>query len=66
MLLCQGMGSSFVDMVFASGGTIPIYHYSPIALFTLEALIAVNFTYLLAAFNFKGVFASFTDALQAK
>ena len=60
------MGSSFASIVFASGGTTPIYYYLPIDLFTLETLIAVNFTDLVAAFDFKGVFASFTDALQAK
>lgn len=48
------MDSSFVDMVFASGGTTPIYDYSPIPLFTLVALIAVNFKDLVAAFDFKG------------
>jgi hypothetical protein len=66
MLLYPGMGSSFLDMVFGSGVTTPIYYYSLIPLFTLVALIAVNFKDLVAAFDFKGIFASFTGTLQKK
>ncbi len=66
MLLYPGMGSSFVKMVFSSGVTTPIYYYSLIPLLTLMALIAVNFKELVAVFDFKGIFASFTGALQAK
>jgi hypothetical protein len=60
------MGSSFASIVFTSGGTTSIYHYSPIPLFTLEALTPVNFKDSVSAFDFKWVFASFTDTLQAK
>jgi hypothetical protein len=66
MLLNPEIGSGFVDTVFTSGCTTPIYHYSPILLFTLEALTPVNFKDSVSAFDFKGVFASFTDKLQAK
>ena len=66
MFLYPGMGSGFVGMVFASGITTPIYYYLLIPLFTLVALILVNFKGLVATFDFKGGFASFTDALQAK
>jgi hypothetical protein len=66
MLLYPGMGSSFLDMVFGSGVTTPIYYYSLIPLFTLVALIAVNFKDLVAAFDFKGIFASFTGTSQKK
>ena len=66
MFLYPGMDSSFVGMVFASGVTTPIYYYSLIPLFTLMALIAVNFKGLVAAFDFKGIFANFTGPSQAK
>jgi hypothetical protein len=66
MLLYPGMGSSFLNMVFGSGVTTPIYYYSLIPLFTLVALIAVNFKDLVAAFDFKGIFASFTGTSQKK
>jgi len=60
------MGSSFASIFFASGGTTPIYHLSPIPLFTLEALTAVNLKDSVSTFDFKGVFVSFTDKLKAK
>ncbi|HEX7482388.1 MAG TPA: hypothetical protein VF350_02850, partial [Candidatus Bathyarchaeia archaeon] len=66
MFLYPGMDSSFVGMVFASGVTTPIYYYSLIPLFTLLALIVLNFKGLVAAFDFKGIFASFTDPSRAK
>jgi hypothetical protein len=66
MLLYPGTGASFLDMVFGSGVTTPIYYYSLIPLFTLVALITVNFKDLVAAFDFKGIFASFTGKSQAK
>jgi hypothetical protein len=49
------MGSSLIDMVFASGVTTTIYYYSPIPLFNLVTLIAVNFKDLVVAFDFKEV-----------
>ena len=64
MLLYTGVGSNFVGMVFSSGITTPIYYYSLIPLFTLLALIVVNFKDLVATFDFKGVFASFTSKPQ--
>jgi hypothetical protein len=66
MFLYPGMGSGFVSMVFGSGITTPIYYYSLIPLFTLVALILVNFKGLVAAFDFKGVFDRFTGPSQAK
>jgi hypothetical protein len=66
MFLYPGMGSGFVSMVFGSGITTPIYYYSLIPLFTLVALILVNFKGLVAAFDFKGVFDRFTGSSQAK
>jgi hypothetical protein len=62
MLLYPGMGSGFIGMVFASGVTTPLYYYSLIPFFTLLSLIVVNFKELVAAFDYKGVFVSFTGA----
>lgn len=53
MLLYPGMGSGFISMIFGSGLTTPIYYYSYIPLFTLLALIVVNFKEFVAAFNHK-------------
>ncbi|MCL4429216.1 MAG: DUF2029 domain-containing protein [Chloroflexi bacterium] len=60
MLLYPGMGSGFVNMVFGSGLTTPLYYYALIPFLTLMALIAVNFKELVAAFDYKGIFAGFT------
>lgn len=60
MLLYPGMGSGFVNMVLGSGIATPLYYYSYIPFFSLLALIAVNFKELVAAFDYKGVFARFT------
>jgi hypothetical protein len=49
-------------MVFASGVTTPLYYYSLIPFFTLLSLIVVNFKELVAAFDYKEIFASFTGA----
>jgi len=62
MLLYPGMGSGFIGMVFASGVTTPLYYYSLIPFFTLLSLIVVNFKELVAAFDYKEIFASFTGA----
>jgi hypothetical protein len=42
MLLYPGMESNFVNMVFASAVTTPLYYYALIPLFTLLSLIIVN------------------------
>ena len=47
-------------MVFGSGITTPLYYYSLIPFLTLMALIVVNFKELVAAFDYKGIFADFT------
>jgi hypothetical protein len=60
MLLYPGMGSGFIGMVFGSGITTPLYYYSFIPFLTLMALIVVNFKELVAAFDYKGIFADFT------
>jgi hypothetical protein len=60
MLLYPGMGAGFVDMVFRSGITTPLYYYALIPFFTLLALIVVNFKELVAAFDYKGIFAEYT------
>jgi hypothetical protein len=62
MLLYPGMASNFVTMAFANAVTTPLYYYSFIPLLTLLALIAVNFKELVAAFDYRGVFADFTGA----
>jgi len=62
MLLYPGMGSNFISMVFASAVTTPLYYYALIPFCTLLSLIVVNFKELVAAFDYKGVFASFTGA----
>jgi hypothetical protein len=64
MLLYPGMGTGFVNMVFGSGITTPIYYYALIPFLTLIALIIANFKDLVAAFDYKGVFSSLTDAKQ--
>ncbi len=66
MLLYPGMDSGFVSMVFGSGITTPLYYYSFIPFLTLMALIVVNFKELVAAFDYRGVFADFTDAAKQR
>ena len=61
MLLYPGMGLGFVSMVFGSGITTPMYYYAFVPFLTLMALIVVNFKELVAAFDYKGIFADFTD-----
>jgi hypothetical protein len=62
MLLYPGMGSGFINTAFTSAVTTPLYYYSLIPLFTLMALIVVNFKELVATFDYKGFFADFTGA----
>jgi hypothetical protein len=62
MLLYPAMGTRFVSMVFAQAVTTPLYYYSLIPLITLLTLIVVNFKELVAAFDYKGIFANFTGA----
>jgi hypothetical protein len=68
MLIYPGMGSNFINMVFGSAFTTPLYYYSLIPLFTLLSLIIVNFKELAAALHYKRAFTSFTDSekLQEK
>jgi hypothetical protein len=66
MLLYPGMNSSFLGMVFASGVTTPLYYYSLIPFFTLMALIVVNFKEVVAAFDYKGIFAGFTGVQKSQ
>jgi hypothetical protein len=51
MLLYPGMGSSFTSMVFSSAINTPLYYYSLIPLFTLLALIIVNYREIGTAFD---------------
>jgi hypothetical protein len=62
MLLYPGIGSGFLGMVFKSGITTPLYYYSLIPFFPLMALIGVNFKEVVAALDYKGIFADFTGA----
>jgi hypothetical protein len=62
MLLYPGLGSNFVNMVLRSAVTTPLYYYSLIPFFTLLALIIVNVKELVAAFDYYGVFSSYTGA----
>ena len=62
MLLYPGMASNFVNMVFVSGVTTPLYYYSLIPLLTLGALMCVNIKELVAAFDFLGRAEKFTGA----
>jgi hypothetical protein len=66
MLLYPDMGAGFTSMVFNSGINTPLYYYSLIPFFTLLALIAVNFKELVAAFDYKGIFADFTGAAKRR
>jgi hypothetical protein len=65
MLLYPGLGSAFLSMVFGAGLTTPLYYYALIPLLTLLALMLVNFKELVAAFDYKGVFAGFTGAKKS-
>jgi hypothetical protein len=60
MLLYPGMGAGFLGMVFGSGITTPVYYYALIPLLTLMSFIVVNFKQVVAAFDYRGVFAEFT------
>ena len=60
VLLYPGMGTGFISMVFGSGVATPLYYYALIPFLTLMALVIVNFKELVAAFDYKGVFAKFT------
>ena len=66
MLLYPGMASGFMNMVFTSAVTTPLYYYSLIPFFTLLALIIVNLKGLIAAFNFRKPFTSFTSEKAEK
>jgi hypothetical protein len=66
MLLYPGTGLGFLNMVFASGVTTPLYYYSLIPFFTLMTLIVVNFKELVVALDYKRIFASFTGASQSQ
>jgi hypothetical protein len=61
MLLYPGMGLGFVSIVFGSGMTTPMSYYAFVPFLTLMALIIVNFKELVAAFDYKGIFADFID-----
>jgi hypothetical protein len=60
MLLYSGVGTGFLNMVFGSGITTPLYYYSFIPLFSLVSLILVNLKEVIAALDYKGFFADFT------
>jgi len=64
MLLYPGMTPNFLTMAFASGLRTPLYYYSLIPLCTLLALIVVNFKDLIAAFDYKRLFANFTRTTE--
>ncbi len=64
MLLYPGMGSSFINMIFASAVTTPLYYYALIPFFTLISLIAVNVKELVAAFDYKRRFAESAEAAK--
>jgi hypothetical protein len=66
MLLYPGMGLGFLSMVFGSGVTTPMYYYALIPLLTLMALMVVNFKELVAAIDYKGVFADFSGASKRR
>ena len=66
MLLYPDMSSGFLSMVFGSGISTPLYYYSLIPFLTLMALIIVNFKELVAAFDYRGMFADFTGAAKQR
>jgi hypothetical protein len=55
MFLYPGTGSGFINMVFSSGVTTPLYYYSLIPFLTLISLIIVDFKELVAALNYRRV-----------
>ena len=61
ILLYPGIGSSFIGMAFNNAVATPLYYYSLIPFLTLIALMAVNFKELVATFDYKKVFANFTE-----
>ena len=58
------MGLGFYNMVFLSGINTPLYYYALIPFLTLMALIIANFKKLVAAFDYKGLFADFTGIYE--
>ncbi len=64
MLLYPGMASNFLNMVFASAVTTPLYYYALIPFFTLLSLMVVNFKKLVATFDRKGSFTNFTKTAK--
>jgi hypothetical protein len=66
MLLYPGMGAGFISMVFRRGVATPLYYYALIPFLTLLALAALNFKELVAAFDFKGVFAGYTGVSKKR
>ena len=62
MLLYPAMGTGFLGMVLGSAVSTPLYYYAFIPFLTLVSLIFVNFKDLVAAFDYRGVFARFIGA----
>ncbi len=64
MLFSPGMGAGFVSMVLGSGLTTPLYYYALIPSLTLTSLILVNFTEVVASFDFRKGFANIIGKLK--
>jgi hypothetical protein len=59
-LFYPGTGSSFVNMVFLSSLSTPLYYYSLIPFFTFIVLIFVNLKEMIVTFDYYEVFKRYT------
>ena len=59
-LFYPGTGSSFVNMVFLSSLSTPLYYYSLIPFFTFVVLIVVNLKEMIVTFDYYEVFKRYT------
>jgi hypothetical protein len=66
ILLYPGLASGFIDMVWASAVTTPLYYYSFIPFLTLCSLIIVNLKEIATAFDYYGILAKYTGASKKR
>jgi len=60
ILFYPGTGASFLNMVFLSSLSTPLYYYSLIPFFTFVLLIFVNIKEMIVTFDYYGVFKRYT------
>lgn len=62
VLFYPGTGASFVNMVFLSSLSTPLYYYSLIPFFTFVVLIFVNLKEMIVTFDYYEVFKRYTKS----